>query len=78
MVRYIKLLIKLKYRTSTMKTVKRVRHAYEDKGQAMCQEKQSAKRSLLMEFPKSWSYVVTVVIALAPSVGRRIEIPDKN
>lgn len=31
-----------------------------------------------MEFPKSWSYVVTVVIALAPSVGRRIEIPDKN
>lgn len=45
-----------------METVRWVRHAYEDNGQAVCQEKQSAKRSLLMEFPKSWSYILTVVI----------------
>ena len=44
----------------------------------MLREKQLARSSSLMEVPKSWSEdqscVVTVVIALAPSVGRRIKI----
>lgn len=53
--------------------------ANEDKGQGYVpREKQLARRSSLMEVPESWSEdqscVVTVVIALACSVGRRIKI----
>lgn len=44
----------------------------------MLRDKQHARRNLLMEAPKSWSEdqpcVVTVIIDLAPSVGRRIRI----
>lgn len=53
--------------------------ANEDKGQGnVLREEQHARRNSLMEVPKSWSEdqpcVVTVVIDLAPSVGRRIRI----